>query len=192
MASAATLENGGSEVNGFLVIGFVGLVIVVASLLLGDAFEGLFDALDIDTGSGLFSAPVIGAFLAAFGFGAALVMVATGTGAVGGASAGLAAGFGFGAIAFVLTRSLMNMGTDETVRVADLVGKSGTVVTRIPGNGYGEVAVVHLGHRLKLNAKAPHAIPTGTSVVVVEVASPSSVLVEPAAEFWRVERLGGM
>ncbi len=178
--------------NGFLVIGVVGVVIVVASLLLGDAFEGLFDALDIDTGSGLFSAPVIGAFLAAFGFGAALVMVATGTGAVVGASAGLAAGFGFGVIALVLTRWLMNMGTDETVRVADFVGKSGTVVTRIPANGYGEVTVVHLGHRLKLNAKAPHAIAAGTSVVVVEVTSPSSVLVEPEAEFWRVEKFGGV
>ena len=176
----------------FIVIGVVGVVIIVVSLLLGEVFEGLFDAIEIDTGSGLFSAPVIGAFLAAFGFGAALVMSATGTSAVVGSMAGLAAGAGFGAVALALTRSLMHMPTDEPLRLADTVGKSGRVVTRIPAGGFGEVSIVHLGQRLKLNAKAPHAVPAGTSVVVVEVTSSSSVLVEPEAEFWGSEKLGGL
>lgn len=63
----------------------------------------MFDALHVDTGSGLFSTPVIGAFLAAFGFGAALI----------------------------------NMCTDEPVRMADLVGKTASLVTRIPRGGCG-------------------------------------------------------
>lgn len=175
----------------FVVIGIAGLVLVVASLVLGEVFEGLFDAIDIDAGSGLFSAPVIGAFLAAFGFGAALTMSATAVGTGVAALAGVGAGVGFGAATLALTRSLMNMRTDDNVRTGDLVGRPGTVLTRIPPDGFGEVAVVHLGQRLKLNARAASPIPAGTPVVVTDVVSASSVHVEPEVRFWADETTGG-
>jgi hypothetical protein len=164
----------------FLAIGAVGLLIVLLSLILGEIFDGLFDALDVDTGSGLFSAPVIGSFLAAFGFGAALAMFATGMGALGGSLAGLGSGMVIGGVALGITRSLMNMPTDAPVRTGDLVGKTAIVVTRIPPEGFGEVSLTHAGQVLKLNARAAEATPAGAAVVVETVMSSSSVFVKPA------------
>lgn len=166
--------------TGFIVIGAVGLVIVLASLVLGDVLDGLFEALDADFGHGAFSAPVIGSFLAAFGFGAALVMTATGFGAAGGALSGLASGAVVGALALAMTRSLMNMPTDPALRTSDLVGSTGVVITRIPEGGLGEVSLTHAGQITKLSARAADPIASGTTVVVTQVASSSSVVVRPA------------
>ena len=164
-------------------LGAIGLVLVIGSLVLGDLFEGLFDSFDIDSGGGLFSTPVIGSFLAALGFAAALTMSA-GAGPIVGLGAGLGAGVVLGAAALKITRSLMNMNTDEPVRVGDMVGASAVVVSPIPDSGFGEVSLVHHGQRMKLNARASSAVPSGTSVVVVAVNSPSSVFVERDNEFW--------
>jgi hypothetical protein len=166
--------------TGFIAIGGVGLLVVLASLILGEVLDGVFEALNFDTGSGLFSAPVIGSFLAAFGFGAALVMYAAGTGAAIGALGGLGSGVGVGAVTMALTRFFMNMPTDEPVRILDLVGQRATVVTPIPEAGLGEVTLVFRGQMLKLNARAEGPVPAGRSVVVSAVTSPSSVLVRPA------------
>jgi hypothetical protein len=57
-------------------------------------------------------------------------------------------------------------------------------VTRIPAEGLGEISLVHLGQRLKMNARATSPIPAGTPVVVTDVVSSSSVQVEPEARFW--------
>lgn len=64
----------------FLVLGGIGFLMVLASLVLGDLFGGLFEVLNLDLGGGVVSAPVIGSFLAAFGLGGALTMYATGSG----------------------------------------------------------------------------------------------------------------
>ena len=168
----------------FAVLGSIGLVIVVASLVLGDLLEGLFESLDIDVGGGMFSTPVVGSFLAAFGFGALLIQTSSDAGpgiaAVGGAAGGLV----MGGIALWFTRSLMHMATDDSVRTDDVVGKPATVVSAIPAGGLGEVSLVHLGQRLKYSARADAAIPYGAEVVVVAVTSSSSVVVEAAGEFW--------
>lgn len=165
--------------TGFIIIGAVGLLIVLLTLVLGEVLDGVFEALDFDAGSGLFSAPVIGSFLAAFGFGAALVMYAAGTGAAVGALGGLASGISIGAVTMALTRFFMNMPTDEGVRVSELVGQRATVVSPIPDAGLGEVTLVFRGQMLKLNARAEAPMPAGRAVVVAAVTSPSSVLVRP-------------
>lgn len=166
--------------TGFIVIGAVGLVVVLASLVLGDILEGIFDALDADFAHGVFSAPVIGSFLAAFGFGAALIMTGTGIGAAGGALGGLASGAAVGALALFMTRALMNMPTDPTMRTADLVGSTGVVITRIPEGGLGEVSLTYAGQIKKLAARATEPITAGTTVVVTQVTSSSSVMVRRA------------
>ncbi|MGH9150877.1 MAG: hypothetical protein ACRD03_00395 [Acidimicrobiales bacterium] len=168
----------------FLVVGIVGTAIIILSLVFGDLLEGVFDSIDVDAGAGALSAPVIGSFLSAAGFGGALVMAATNSGALIGALGGGAVGSAIAGLALLLTRSLMRMSTDASVRLEDLVARSGTVVTRIPDGGLGEVSLVHLGQRMKLNARAEVAVPTGTEVVVIAVTSSSSVLVEPASTFW--------
>lgn len=168
----------------FAVIGAVGLAIVVLSLVLGDLLEGLFESLDIDAGAGVFSTPVIGSFLGAFGFGAVLIRTASDAGPGLAAAGGAAGGVAMGAIALWITRSLMHMGTDPAVRTDDVVGKTGTVVSAIPAGGLGEVRLVHLGQPLKLSARAERSVPYGTEVVVVAVTSSSSVVVQAASDFW--------
>ena len=59
----------------FMVIGLVGLGLLLVSLVVGDLFDGALDAL----GGDAFSSAVVGAFVAATGFGAAAVQGALGT-----------------------------------------------------------------------------------------------------------------
>lgn len=167
--------------TGFLVIGAVGLAVVLASLVLGDLLEGAFGGLDADFGGGVLSAPVLGSFLAAFGFGAALIMYSTGVGASVGALGGLLSGAVVGGIALTMMRALVNMPTDASMDSADLVGVPGTVVTPIPPGGFGEITVRHLGQLHKLNARAGEALEAGTSVEVTAVLSTSSVMVQRRA-----------
>lgn len=163
----------------FLIIGAVGLGIIVAALVLGEVLDGVFEAVDADVGGGVFSTPVLGAFLAAFGFGGALIIYTADTGVVAAAFGGLASGIVVGGIALLIVRSLVNMPTDENVRTVDMVGVTGTVVTRIRAGGLGEVTVRHAGHLLKLSARSDEEILAGTPVVITAVLSSSSVLVAP-------------
>jgi hypothetical protein len=167
-------------VTGFIVIGAVGLALVVVSLVLGDIFDGLFDSFDIELGGGIFSTPVLGSFLAAFGFGAALIMFSTGVGATVGALGGLASGLLVGGLSLFMMRQLINMPTDASMDTANLVGLTGTVVTPIPAGGLGEITVRHLGSLQKLSARAREPIEIGRPVRITAVLSTSSVMVEPA------------
>lgn len=163
----------------FLVIGGVGLLIVLLSLV----FDDLFDFIDL--GGDLFSTPVIGSFLAAFGFAGALTM-STGAGVGLGSLVGVGSGVALGWAAWVITRGFMRMQTDEPVRLTDIVGKTAVVVSAIPTGGYGEVRVDHAGQPMKLNARIETggSAPVGGRVVVVAVNSASSVVVEAEGDFW--------
>lgn len=161
----------------FIVIGAIGLAIVGVSLVVGEVFDGVFD---FDAGSGLFSAPVIGAFLAAFGFGAALTMSSADIGAFGGSLAGLASGIVVGGLAWFMVRSLLQMPTENPVRTTDLEGKTAMVITRIPEGGMGEVSITHQGHLMKLYARASEPIDAGAPVHIEAVTSSSSVFVKRA------------
>lgn len=173
---------GGEVLTAFLVIGAVGLAIIVLSLVVGGVLDGLFGLFDVDIGGGVFSAPVIGSFLAAFGFGAALIMFATDGNATIGALGGLASGGVIGAIALVMMRTLMDMPTDETVTTQGLEGTAGIVITPIPADGYGEVTIRHHGEQRKYNARAASALPVGAQVQVTAVLSASAVLVAPSPD----------
>jgi hypothetical protein len=167
-------------VSVFIVIGVVGLVLLVASLVLGDLIDGVADVLDFDAG-GYLSGPAIGAFLGAFGFGAAIIDQNTDWGAGGSTLGGLASGFAVGGLVGFVTRSLINMPTDAPLRAADLLCSTATVVTRIPEHGFGEVTLVHAGQFMKLSARADGTVREGTAVVVTSVLSSTSVVVAPAA-----------
>lgn len=162
-----------------LIIGAVGVGLLLISLLLGDLLDGVFEGFDIDTG-GVLSTEVVGAFLGAFGFGGALLRQATTVGwplAIGG---GAVAGVVVGAIALMIVRMVVDMPTDETPRSADLAGKIGRVITRIPVDGLGEITVLHAGHHVKMNARANEPIASGADVVIIDVLSTTSVLVAEA------------
>ena len=171
---------GGTAQTAFIAIGMVGLAIVLLSLILGEVLDGVFGAFDLDAGGGVFSAPVIGSFLAAFGFGAALIMTSTGANATLGALGGLASGLIVGGLALAMMRTLMHMPTDETVTTRGLEGTPGIVITPVPAHGYGEVTIRHHGEQRKYNAMADEDLPAGTRVQVTGVLSPSAVVVAPA------------
>lgn len=164
---------------GYIVIGSIGLALLVISMAVGEIFDSVFDAFDID-GGGILSTPVIGAFLAAFGFGAALIIYTADPGPGVSALGGLASGMSVGAVALFMTRSLMNMPTDDPVKSSGLVGRTGTVVTRIPAEGLGEISVTYAGQNMKVSARAAEPIPAGVRVVVTDVTSSSSVVVRRA------------
>jgi hypothetical protein len=152
----------------FLVLGGLGLVLLVASLVLGEVFDGLLDGV----GGDILSTAAVAGFLSGFGFTGAIVAPALGSGVAIGL--GLVGGV---ALAGLLTRGLSRARTDATPSSGALVGLAGTVVTAVPSQGYGEVSVVVAGHLTKLNARAEEALGVGTPVTVTTVLSPTSVSV---------------
>lgn len=156
----------------FLVIGGIGLALLLASLLIGE----LLDFLPFDT-DGPFSTAAIAAFLGAFGFGAAIayslipvVLIAVVVGVV--------AALPLAWLAIRLTRAVMHMRTDPTLTKDHLVGATGTVVSPIPVDGYGEVRVLVAGQQMKFNARADKALPLGAEIFVIGALSETSVRVD--------------
>lgn len=158
----------------FLIVGGLGLLLLFVSLVLGDLLDGVFDALTGD----IFSTAVIGGFIAAFGFGGALVQDLTGSAVVGGV-----AGLGFGAVAAAgtvgLTRLVKDGASDATLTAADSLGRPGRVISQIPADGLGTVRLAIGGHTVQLSARADQPVEPGTEVHVTEILSPTSVRVAP-------------
>jgi len=162
-----------------LLIGAVGVGLLLLSLLFGDFFDGMFDGLDLE-GGGLLSTEVIGAFLGAFGFGGALLQSTQQVDLPVALAGGLVAGVAGAGVALFVVRTFVHMHTDATPRSADLSGKIGRVITRIPAGGLGEITVSHHGQRVKLSARSEEPIASGADVVIIDVLSPTSVLVTEA------------
>ncbi|MFI6350666.1 hypothetical protein [Streptomyces sp. NPDC050560] len=165
----------------FLVLGIVGVVLLVASLVLDGVLEGLFDGVGALDGlfDGLLSLPVIAGFVSMLGFGGAIVLGTTGLGTGAATVAGVAAGAAAGGLTWRLTRALMRDGSAPAPRGDDLVGTAGTVVTAIPPDGYGEVLLQLAGQRIKFAARSGGAVARGSEVWVAESLSPTSVAVRP-------------
>jgi len=161
-------------VTAFLVLGIAGLVLLAVSLVLGDLLDGALDALAGDA----FSTAVIGAFVSAFGFGAA-AMDAAGFGLVAALPVGLGAGVAFGWFAAWLTRLVRGGATHEAPGTEDTVGREGQVVTGIPADGFGVVRLYVGGQLLRVNARADQPLEVGTAVHVTGVLSPTAVTVAP-------------
>lgn len=162
----------------FVVIGLVGLALLTVSLVVGEFLDGVLDGLFNGLGGDTFSTAVIGAFVSAFGFGAA---AADGAGLPLGVvvPTGLAAGLVFGWFAAWLTGLVRGGGSDATPSTDDVIGHEGSVTTAIPGDGLGTVRVLLGGHVIRLNARADRALPAGTAVHVTGVLSPTAVTVAP-------------
>lgn len=156
----------------YLVVGAIGVVLLVFSLVVGELFDGVFDAF----GSDLLSGASLAAFLGTLGFVGALVH--GGTGSHGWATgAGLLAGVVVGAGAGWLSAALNRGGDSSTVRSSSLAGRDATVVSAVPQEGYGEVSVVVAGHITKLNARSDGPLAAGTPVTITAVLSATSVQV---------------
>lgn len=157
----------------FLVVGGVGLVLLLASLILGE----LGDHSEILGTGDYLSLAAIAGFMAALGFVGALTIGAGG--ALVASAAGVAAGLLVGGAAGWFTRLLRRQQTAPAPGKDALLGLPGTVVSAIPSSGYGEVTLVVAGQQSKINARSLEPVPLGTRVTVVAVLSPTSVQVEP-------------
>ncbi|XPP27606.1 MAG: hypothetical protein ACNYNX_05325 [Leucobacter sp.] len=156
----------------FLVIGIVGAILLLVSVLL----DGVFDLFDF--GDGPLSLTTIAAFTALFGFASFATVGAgasTGVAAVVGAVAGIAGG----ALAWWLSRLIRNAESTTAITGEELVGTEAGVVLAIPAGGLGEVALVRHGERVSLAATSDVAIPRGARVRIAQTLTATSVRVEP-------------
>ncbi|WP_309063837.1 hypothetical protein [Streptomyces sp.] len=159
----------------FVGLGIAGLVLLLLSLVFDGILEGVLDGV-LD---GLLSLPVIAGFVSMLGFGGAIVLGTTDLGVTGATATGVVAGVGAGWLTWKFSRALMRDQTDATPRGDDLVGSSGSVVTAIPAEGYGEVLVYLAGQPMKLAAKCSVPVARGAEVWVESALSATSVAVRP-------------
>ena len=163
----------------FLGLGVAGLVLLVLSLLFDGVLEGVLDGFDVGL-DGLLSLPVIAGFMSMLGFAGAITLGTTGLGTGAAAVTGVLAGVCAGWLTWKLSRALMRDDDAQAVpRGEDLVGTSGSVVTGIPADGYGEVLLYPGGQPTKFAAKSSSPVTRGTEVWVESVLSATSVTVRP-------------
>lgn len=158
----------------FLIIGIVGGVLLLISLVL----DGIFDAFDF--GDGPLSLTTIAAFTAIFGF-TSFALVGAGLSTPLAGSLGAVAGVAGGAAAWWLSRVIRSAESSTAVTGEELVGSVAGVVLAVPAGGLGEVALVRHGERVSLSATADTAIPRGAQVRIVQTITATSVRVEPVS-----------
>lgn len=163
----------------FLGLGIAGVALLALSLIFDGILEGLFGGVLGGLFDGLLSLPVIAGFVSMLGFGGAIVLGTTGVGTVAALAAGGLAGVVAAWLAWSFSRTLMRDQTNATPRDEDLIGSSGSVVTAIPADGYGEVLLRLGGHVVKLAAKSPGPVERGTEIWVEASLSTTSVSVRP-------------
>ena len=158
----------------FLVIGAVGIVLLLFSLIVGEHLHGIFDALG---GGDWFTGSSMAAFLGALGFGGAIVKQLTDStllAVVGGVLLGVV----FGALVAYGMLTLRRNDTGGVVTTKELINAPGVVLSDIPAQGFGEIRVTRQGQMMKLNAKSTIPLATGTQVTVIDVLSATAVIVE--------------
>ncbi len=167
----------GSLVQGsvFLIIGLVGALLLIISVIL----DGIFEVFDF--GDGPLSLTTIAAFTAIFGFSAFSMVGAGATPTVAGV-VGAIAGIAGGAIAWWLSRLIRSAESNTSVSSDELIGAEASVVLAIPESGLGEVALVRHGERVSLSAAAAGPISRGTRVRVTQTLTATSVVVEPVED----------
>lgn len=163
----------------FVGLGIAGLVLLVLSLVFDGILEGMLDGVLDGLFDGLLSLPVIAGFVSMLGFGGAIALGTTDVGGAAATAIGVVAGVAAGWLAYRLSRALMRDDADAVPRGGDLVGSSGSVVTAIPAQGYGEVLVYLAGQPLKLAAKCSVPVARGAEVWVEASLSATSVAVRP-------------
>ncbi len=163
----------------FAVIGGVGLLIALVSLVFGEVLDGLFE---VDFApDGAISTSSLAATMAGFGFGGAIAItvfhvdvtwLAVAIAAAVGAASWL--------VSFVMYRQLKKAGDpDGASDISQLEGATGTVITAPYKKGaLGELSVPFRGQPLKINFLCDANVKVGQEVVVTSVLSASQVKVK--------------
>jgi membrane protein implicated in regulation of membrane protease activity len=159
----------------FLTLGGVGIALLLLMLVVGDHFEGFFNGIG---GGEWFTGAGLAGFVGSFGFAAAIVIGLSGSMPVA-IGTGVLVGLVVGALVTFATFKLRGLGDTGGPRIESLVGTTGTVISAIPSDGYGEVSIAAQGSLHKLNARSTVPVAQGTEVTVTDVLSPTSVRVRP-------------
>lgn len=125
----------------FLIIGGLGFLFLVISLLVGDIFDALGMDFNLDASHdfGIFDSRVIAVFLTAFG-GFGIIATVIGWGAVGGSLFGLLGGFIFGALVFYFGKLLYSQQSSSSVSNEDLIGRTAQVIVNIKPDQLGQIS----------------------------------------------------
>ena len=166
----------------FVIIGGVGFLFLLLSLVVGDIFEAV--GFDLDAGGdsgmdfGFFDTRVLSVFITAFGgFGA--IAVWTGFGAVASSFFGLLGGVVFGGVVSAFGRFLIGQQASSSVADVDLIGRTAQVTVGIKPGEIGQISTRIGDERVEKIARARNndEITVGTIVKVSSI-SGDSVIVE--------------
>ncbi len=165
----------------FAIIGGIGFVFLLVSLVVGDIFEAV--GFDLDAGDsgldfGFLDSRVLAVFITAFGgFGAIGVQI--GFGAIGSSLIGLLGGVIFGGIVSLFGRFLIGQQASSSVTDDDLIGKTAQVAVGIKQGQVGQISVRIGDERVEKIARSKDGeeIKVGAIVRVAAVAG-DSVIVE--------------
>lgn len=167
----------------FAIIGAVGFVFLLISLVVGDVFEAVgFDlspSVDAGLDFGLLDSRVIAVFITAFG-GFGVIGAQMGFGAVGGSLIGLLGGVVFAAVVSVFGRFLVSQQASSSVTDNDLIGRSAQVTVAIKPGAIGQITAKIGDERVERVARARDGAEISAgSIVKVESIIGDSVIVVP-------------
>lgn len=166
----------------FVIIGGVGFVFLLVSLVLGDIFEMFGGDVDIGGDSGVdfgfLDSRVIAVFITAFGgFGA--IGVQMGYGAATSSLVGLSGGLIVGGIVSAFGRFLIGQQASSSVTDNDLIGRTAQVAVGIKEGSVGQISIRIGDDRIEKIARSMggEEIKAGSLVKVAAIAG-DSVIVE--------------
>lgn len=174
----------------FLCIGGFSLLVLLLSLVGGAHAHVHVHVGHHGHGSRALSLPALAGFVGGLGFGGAVAseelhrpLLALAIGVAVGVPLAWASGR--------LMTAADTMSTDATPTSGDVVGATGVVISPVPAAGLGQVRVRFAGQPMKFNARADRPLAIGARVLVVDVLTPTSVLVEHLPDFLHDEQKEG-
>ncbi len=168
----------------FAIIGGVGFIFLLVSLVLGDIFEMFGGDADLGgadgTDFGLFDSRVIAVFITAFG-GFGLIAAWAGFGTVPSSLSGLLGGVIFGGIVSAFGRFLVSQQASSSVTDDDLIGRTAQVTVSIKPGTLGQITTRIGDERVEKLARTASGdeIKPGAIVKIAAIAG-DSVIVEAA------------
>lgn len=166
----------------FAIIGGVGFVFLLISLVVGDVFESVgldFSGPDAGVDFGLLDSRVIAVFITAFG-GFGVIGAQMAFGAVGSSLIGLLGGVVFAAIVSVFGSFLVGQQASSSVTDNDLLGRTAQVTVSIKPGTVGQITAKVGDERIERIARAKDGVEIAAgSIVKVESIIGDSVIVVP-------------
>ncbi len=166
----------------FAIIGGVGFIFLIISLVVGDIFEAVGFDMDVGGDSGVdfgfLDSRVLAVFITAFGgFGA--IGVQMGYAAAASSLIGLLGGIIFGGVVSLFGRFLIGQQASSSVTDDDLIGRTAQVAVAIKPGEVGHISIRYGDERVEKIARSrgDEEIKAGTLVRVTSIAG-DSVIVE--------------